>query len=940
MRTIARIALALFLTSLLAPAARAVPAGLDPSFGAGNGFVRLSARRGSNGASAIVQQADGKYVVAGSSSDQGAEPAELSLTRLLSDGSRDTSFGESGVAYLPLDLGSAFTSLAIQSDGKFVMGGVYSNLPAVFRVTADGRPDSTFGTAGVATVPLGAYAFVRAIQLQADGAILAVGDDNSLNSVGFVARLLPNGAPDPSWDGDGIRLMSPQPWTELHAITLIGGTPLIVGESSPNYASSRFLTLIRLTATGAYDTSFDGDGIVFTTSGLNSGGRAVALQTSNTSPTKIVVAGYAQQPQSGKDFLVARYSLSGALDATFDGDGILLVALAGAGVEDAATSVRVLYSGATPNRIIAGGNVSDAFNGLKRRAAIKLFLAGTFDTAFDGDGILIPSTALGTGDCAAMLASGGRIVFAGTGFAWGGVQDHDAVVSRHSSADGTADAAFGSAGWRFLDTGHVRSSGFAVALQPDGKVLVGGRGDGMEPQPFVRRLLSNGTPDSTFGDSSVQDSLFSYDSGGAVFDLALQNDGRILAAGVVPSGLQSTMFVARMHPNGALDRDFAGTGVRTIRLGDSDSLFSVAVQPDGRILLAGVSRIDGFGGLLVVARLRASGVFDSTFGAGGNGVVYDYSGLYDPGATQVTLLSDGRILVVGRTRPSVGAAFRVVAYRLLSNGAFDATWNGYGKLVTPVGYDSATPTSIAPAPNDGVIVSGYTSTAGGTPFVLRFLANGTRDSSFGGDGELQLSPRGSGEDVHAMAVRPSGHVVLAGTLRTSPSQPIATLARIGPDGSLDTSFGTAGHLDVSLVDSGYEYARDLAFDAQGRAVAVGGARDRTSVFRLLPEVVPTAVGDGDAPRGSLRFGAPSPNPTRGGTSFVLHLPAAGMLDVAVHDVSGRRVRSLRDGVAAAGPQFFRWDGRDAEGHAAQPGLYFIRARAAGQSANTRVVLVH
>ena len=179
MRTIARLALALFLTGLLAPAAHAVPAGLDPSFGAGNGFVRLSARRGANRTAAMVQQLDGKYVIAGSSSDQGAEPGELSLTRLLADGSRDTSFGESGVAYFPLAVPSAFTSLALQADGKFVLGGVSGSVPAVFRMTADGRPDSTFGTAGVATIPGNSYGLVRAIQLQADGAILIAGSDNS-----------------------------------------------------------------------------------------------------------------------------------------------------------------------------------------------------------------------------------------------------------------------------------------------------------------------------------------------------------------------------------------------------------------------------------------------------------------------------------------------------------------------------------------------------------------------------------------------------------------------------------------------------------------------------------------------------------------------------------------------------------------------------------------
>jgi hypothetical protein len=90
---------------------------------------------------------------------------------------------------------------------------------------------------------------------------------------------------------------------------------------------------------------------------------------------------------------------------------------------------------------------------------------------------------------------------------------------------------------------------------------------------------------------------------------------------------------------------------------------------------------------------------------------------------------------------------------------------------------------------------------------------------------------------------------------------------------------------------------------------------------------------------ALRFGAPRPNPSRGAVALTLDLPASGAVEVELLDVEGRRVRILHQGVAAAGRLALAWDGADESGTLQPAGLYFVRARAAGAEARTRVVRI-
>lgn len=907
---------------------------LDPTFGAGNGFTRLAARRPGNGATSIAQQVDGKYVMTMFVDNAGQDSLEIAVLRLLPTGARDTTFGEGGVAYFQTGQGGVATAIALQADGKIVLAGTMNFAMAAFRLTADGRPDSTFGTNGIAVGPTPTFATVTSLAIQADGAILVAGYNNSGTPSGMVERFLPNGTPDPAWDGDGLVYLNPQPWTQLYSIILLNGTPLVVGESSFNSASARFLTLVRLTSTGAYDTGFSGDGIVTTAAGLNSGGRSVALQTSTTNPTKIVVAGYAQQGPTNDDFLVARYALDGTLDTSFDTDGILLKPMGAGAAIDRALVVRLIFSGGNANRIVVVGNTNSGI--YNSRAVLKLFLAGTLDTAFDGDGVLFPSSPSGAGDCSGALVVGGRVVIAGGGFLSGSGGEYDAIVSRHSTADGSADATFGINGWRHVDAGHAQAYAAGFLRLPDDRLVIAGTGFGIISRPCIRRLLADGTPDSTFGDGGVQDSLFTPPQSGFAFGLGRQADGKLLVCGEV-HGYISGLFLARLHADGAMDRSFGNSGVTVATLADFDTLFAVTCQSDGRILAVGTSRSITSGSRVLVMRFLANGSPDSTFGADANGIITDGAALFDAAGSSIALQPDGRILVLGRGRQTAGGPMRLLAYRFLESGAFDATWAGFGRTLVSFGLDSALPTTIVPASQGRVLVAGHTTAGGYSPFVMRFLANATPDSTFEGDGRVTLAPRDAGDQCYAINERPGGAVMLAGSRVLSEYRSLQTLTRLTASGALDATFGTGGRFDVSFASTGTQSAIGLAFDETGRAIVSGCSRTRFSVFRLQPETLPLAVEDAPSRAHKLALAAPFPNPSRGATVLRLTLPVASRLEVSLHDVAGRRVRQLHSGLAVAGTLALTWDGRDDRGRAVAPGLYFVQANAGGASARTRIV---
>ncbi|WP_217923452.1 hypothetical protein [Miltoncostaea oceani] len=369
----------------------------------------------------------------------------------------------------------------------------------------------------------------------------------------------------------------------------------------------------------------------------------------------------------------------GDLDPSFDGDGRLLIDFDGSG-NDAAWDVAVQPDG----RIVlagSGGSGGDF-------TVARLLGNGAGDPAFDGDGKAVVDLggnelAFGVG-----LRPGGGVALAGVTQS-GGVDD-TAVAAL--TAGGTPDASFDGDGRRSLDAGGADEAR-AVLVQPDGKIVIAVQSPAGNADVVVIRLLPGGAPDPGFdGDGTAVIGFGGTDRPEA---LALQPDGRILVAGSTSSG--DDMVVARLREDGAIDTSFDFDGRKEIDAGGAAFASAVALQPDGKVVVAGT--VDP--GDMVVARLRADGSFDPGF-AGDGTTRIDAGG--DESGDGVAVQQNGRIVVAGST----SADDDIVVARLNGDGTPDGSFGG-GDGRASIDFGGAEQaTGVALQPDGGIVVSGLT----------------------------------------------------------------------------------------------------------------------------------------------------------------------------------------------------------------------------------------
>lgn len=265
---------------------------------------------------------------------------------------------------------------------------------------------------------------------------------------------------------------------------------------------------------------------------------------------------------------------------------------------------------------------------------------GSVDSTFGSGGAVATDVGDGSYAVDAAIQKDGKIVLGGEslhGTNW------DFTIVRYN-ADGSLDPSFGNGGVVTTYLGKQRNYCYRVAIQPDGKILAGGSSEnsGDDANFAVVRYLTNGVLDPSFNGTGKVVSYFGIDS--EAFGLAVQNDDKILLGGWV----NEQFALARYNTNGTLDTSFGAdhTGLVTQRIGYWDSWNTVAVQPDGKILAAG-------GGSMmyiinaVVARYDPDGRPDSTFGA--NGLAIFSLGSANSGADSLALQPDGKLLVSGTT---------------------------------------------------------------------------------------------------------------------------------------------------------------------------------------------------------------------------------------------------------------------------------------------------
>ncbi len=350
--------------------------------------------------------------------------------------------------------------------------------------------------------------------------------------------------------------------------------------------------------------------------------------------------------------------------------------------------------------------------------SIALAASGALDPAFSGDGKVTLSFG-GKQHRGSDIAvqPDGKIVVAGEKIYGNGATDF--AVARYN-ANGTLDKTFSGDGRQTVNIGLIDLA-LGVALQTDGKIVVGGQTSGADymADVAVARLNKNGTLDRTFGgDGIVTLDFESSDNGG--FDLAIM-DGKIVVAGYAyrADGTAYNGTVYRFNKNGLPDATFGLNGVSIVNFGGND-VFNAVTTFAGKIYAAGYSQGGSTAHDFAVARLWTNGTPDPSFS--GDGKVRTNLGAVDvAGALAV---ADGKVVVAGYSGSSIAVAQYTAA------GALDKTFSGDGKLKTAVGSGAE---GIA-VQGGRITVAGRTSL--GDALLMRFTAAGKPDPSFGVGGKV------------------------------------------------------------------------------------------------------------------------------------------------------------------------------------------------------------
>ncbi|CAN5510595.1 hypothetical protein BH10ACI1_BH10ACI1_03810 [soil metagenome] len=393
--------------------------------------------------------------------------------------------------------------------------------------------------------------------------------------------------------------------------------------------------------------------------------------------------------------------------------------------------------------------------------------------------------------------------------------DTDGIVTTPFSASSTDDGA-------------------SVAVQTDGKIVVGGSSDG---DFALARYNTDGSLDTTFGTGGkVVTAVSIFED--YILAIAIQPDGKIVAVGYANNGANDDIAIARYNSDGSLDVTFdgdsgTGNGKFTTAVGAGDDFgFGVAVQSSG-ITVAGSSD-NGGGRDFIVVRYKPDGTLDGGFDGDGK-VITPVGGVIDQ-ARAIVIQPDNKIVVTGETL--IGANYRFATARYNSNGSLDFGFGMSGIAITTIGTNDF-PTAVAIQPDGFIVAAGYTNTGGNLDFALvRYKADGNLDMAFDGDGKV-TTPIGSASDIaEGVAIQSTGKIVAGGFSSDGISNDFA-LVRYNANGSLDTGFGAGGK-----VTTPFGTQNDIAFGlaiqpADNKIILAGatftGTSDDFAIARYLSD---------------------------------------------------------------------------------------------------------
>ena len=398
------------------------------------------------------------------------------------------------------------------------------------------------------------------------------------------------------------------------------------------------------------------------------------------------------------------------------------------------------------------------------------------------------------------------------------------ILRPAAAAPGDLDPSFGSGGTVDTPIGSSASV-FDIVVQPDGKIVAAGGsavpvGNYFESSFTLARYESNGNLDASFGSGGVVRA-----PSGIGYAVALQADGKIIAAGnrfLATQGNRSYMTIARYQPDGRLDLGFGDAGLVT---GPEGSVSDLAIQPDGKIVAAGSSRWG-----LQLIRLDTDGALDSSFGSGGG--VHTLHGS-TASASAVAVQPDGKIIAAGVSAPGTAppppppppapppppppgpppTPWQMMLARYNADGSLDPSFGSGGFVDTALGY-SATIAALGRQPDGKLVVVGQsTERLWGRSLITlaRYGTDGALDATFGSGGIVKA---GLADSANALALQPDRRIIVAGTFG---------VARYRSDGTPDRTFGATG-----VAAAGFPPLTAIAVGLQqdGRIVTAGFRQSR------------------------------------------------------------------------------------------------------------------
>jgi uncharacterized delta-60 repeat protein len=784
-----------------------------------NNLLRLTAAGGVDSAYdpnpnstvlALVPHVDNKILVGGGftsfRSANGQTTTRNRIARLNPNGTVDSEFNPNA--------NNGVTSLAVQRDGKILLGGFFTTLQPVgdenpanrvrlARLNVNGTLDSEFYPrveGNVATVAV-----------QTDGAILVGGTFNAVWGRGtsatnrsYLARFNPDGSVDNAFApvvNAEVRAFAPQADGKI----VIGG---LFTRAQPSGSSTPIVRqrLARLNADGSFDTSFE----------LGAGGRILASVTQ--ADGRIVIAGTFTNVGGAVHNYVARLNADGTVDNSYAPD----------------FNGRVYTLALQPDGKVIVGGAFTTIGGERRERLARLNPNGTIDSEF------YPHVDGQVG--AVVLQSDGRIVVGGTFTSVvpvGGNSPTPRSNLLRLNANGTLDTTFDPS---------PNSSITALAVQSDGKILVGGLFSAFTPglgsntsatssgRNFFARLNADGTIDANFAPNPNSQ----------VSTIAVQSDGKVIIGGAFtgmapPNATELTVRnrIARVNTDGTIDTAYNPNA--------NDNVLASALQADGKLLIGGsfttlqTGTATTFTLRKYAARLNVDGTVDAAYNL-------DLSELPGNRVDSLRVQADGRVLIGGSFTSihPAGTAARVTRRnfaRLAANGAVDPAFDA-----SAGGATGAVVNGLAVQADGKVIAVGNFADLGGAKStnIARFLPEGTADAGFSGtlaaDGAVNtviirangaptatqvagfawLNPNGtprpafsptarlSGE-VNAIAVQPDGNVILGGAFADLGNTTGGNLIRFRPNGTVDTTFNPAPNGAVSA----------LALQSDGKVIVAG-----------------------------------------------------------------------------------------------------------------------